>query len=87
MNQTFDPADNSNPSDDESKDGNIVSSIDPTIMINQKHGVVDDYTNLQSAEIVKDTPKRPTPIQGSIVTITKTNRMLSKSKFFCYIVM
>ena len=93
MDHQFDPADNCNPSDnsnssdDESKDGKIVSNVDSTIIIDRKQGIDRDYSKLQGAEIVKDTPKRPTPIQGSIVTITKTNRMLSKSKFFCYIVM
>lgn len=83
------PADNSNPSDDESKDGKIVLSIDPRFMIDRKQVIVGDYTKLQSADIVTDTPKRPTPIQVPIVTIARTNRLLSKSKSFllhCYVV-
>jgi hypothetical protein len=71
---SIDPADNSNQSDDESKDRKIVSNLDPTTMIDRKPGIV--------AEIVKDTPKRPTPIQVPIVTNVKTNRLLSKSKLF-----
>ena len=84
MNQKFDPEENS---DDESKDGKIVSIINSTIMIDQKQGIIDDYTKLQGTEILKDTPKRPTPIQVPIVSTAKSNRLLSKSKFLCYIVM
>jgi hypothetical protein len=56
-------------------------------MIDQKQGIIDDYTKLQGTEILKDTPKRPTPIQVPIVSTAKSNRLLSKSKFLCYIVM